>query len=139
MLVELSMSQMWFNHCVLELSEPPPVRKDGPTIMEELFIDYLTGSTQQTPTPIVHDSLAQISTRQLLLLCRRFLPFARKHCRREFTLIEYVEPCRGYFQDCKNYIPRRNPVHDLSRAYQQNVLYGNRGYPFQFVPDYYKK
>ncbi|KAE9555826.1 hypothetical protein FO519_001040 [Halicephalobus sp. NKZ332] len=122
-----------------ELSEPPPIRKDGPTIMEELFIDSLTGPNHQVSSSTLRGSLAQISTRELFLLCRRFLPFARRHCHREFTLLEYIEPCRGYFQDCKRYIPRRNLVHDFSRVYQQSVLYGNNGYPFRLFPDYNKK
>jgi hypothetical protein len=127
---------------ISEFSQPFPSNR-GPTIMEELFIDTLTKSFQQqnheeepSYDPF-HTEFLTYSNRQLFALCRRFLPFAREHCHREWTHPSYISQCRGYFQDCERFILRSDPLKEASRALQMNVRYGNPGFPFRHVPQYY--
>uniref|UniRef100_A0A7E4W199 Proteoglycan 4-like n=1 Tax=Panagrellus redivivus TaxID=6233 RepID=A0A7E4W199_PANRE len=112
-----------------ELRQPPPQRSNGPTIMEEYFIDTLTGGAHHTPPAQLAKALELKSAKQLQRLCRRFLPAARHRCRGEYTHPSYVSQCRGFFDDCGRFVPQADPVYESSRNFQRNVFYGS-SFPF---------
>uniref|UniRef100_A0AC35U758 Uncharacterized protein n=1 Tax=Rhabditophanes sp. KR3021 TaxID=114890 RepID=A0AC35U758_9BILA len=102
-----------------------PATQKPPTIFEEMFIDTLTKeqNKDEFETNFTHPTIEE-SFETLITLCGRFRNHFRFFCRSSLRSPENELRCKGYLQDCGQFIKPRNPLSVIAEKYQTNILRG---------------